>query len=326
MKKHLVVLSVLLLSASIHADDAMSHRPDGHAPIGVMGDHIHHKKEIMLSYRYMSMSMAGSRAGRDERTTAQVLESYMMAPVEMSMGMHMVGGMYAPSDDITLMAMVPVVSKEMDMQKRDLSTVTRKSSGIGDIKIGGLYRLMARQSDSILLNTAVSIPVGSIDEKDGQPNRLPYPMQLGSGTFDLNLGATYLKHLGLFSGGAQASGLFRLGENSNGYALGNVYSGSAWIAKVLTPSFSASLRSKATLWSDVQGADATLNPMMTPGAETDRGGKRLDISLGTNYMVQSGSLKGHRLAVEVGTPVFQSFDSVQLDTEWWLTLGWQYKL
>lgn len=38
-------------------------RPDSHGPIGVMGDHTHEAGEIMLSYRWMYMSMGGHRAG-----------------------------------------------------------------------------------------------------------------------------------------------------------------------------------------------------------------------------------------------------------------------
>ena len=34
-------------------------RPDGHAPISVMGDHMHEMGEWMVSYRYMSMEMEG---------------------------------------------------------------------------------------------------------------------------------------------------------------------------------------------------------------------------------------------------------------------------
>ena len=32
-------------------------RPDSHAPIGVMGDHLHHKGGLMVSLRYMDMMM-----------------------------------------------------------------------------------------------------------------------------------------------------------------------------------------------------------------------------------------------------------------------------
>src|SRR6056297_729110 len=40
-------------------------RADGHAPIGVMGDHRHKTGEVMLSYRYMFMDMRGNRTGDD---------------------------------------------------------------------------------------------------------------------------------------------------------------------------------------------------------------------------------------------------------------------
>ena len=35
-------------------------RPDGHAPISVMGDHMHAMGEWMVSYRYMTMDMEGT--------------------------------------------------------------------------------------------------------------------------------------------------------------------------------------------------------------------------------------------------------------------------
>ncbi|MEQ8937882.1 MAG: hypothetical protein RLT30_04205, partial [Gammaproteobacteria bacterium] len=41
---------------------------DSHAPIGVMGDHMHSKGEWMLSYRYMYMEMAGNRIGENSVT------------------------------------------------------------------------------------------------------------------------------------------------------------------------------------------------------------------------------------------------------------------
>jgi hypothetical protein len=41
-------------------------RPDSHAPIGVMGEHIHSEGEIMVSYRYMLMEMDGSLVGTDD--------------------------------------------------------------------------------------------------------------------------------------------------------------------------------------------------------------------------------------------------------------------
>ena len=66
-------------------------RPDGHAPITVMGDHMHAKGEWMLSYRNMTMDMEGMLKGSD--TIAATSAGYgmmgMMLPKEMRMDMHM---------------------------------------------------------------------------------------------------------------------------------------------------------------------------------------------------------------------------------------------
>ncbi len=50
-----------------------SGRPDGHAPIGVMGDHTHGGGEVMLSYRFMDMRIQGNRDGTDEVSPEQVV-------------------------------------------------------------------------------------------------------------------------------------------------------------------------------------------------------------------------------------------------------------
>ena len=52
-----------ILPQMIYAQEAINehhhakNRPDAHAPIGVMLDHMHKKGEWMVSYRYMTMSM-----------------------------------------------------------------------------------------------------------------------------------------------------------------------------------------------------------------------------------------------------------------------------
>ena len=64
MKKKLFpILGILLLVSTPNlAQDNLwnSSRPDGHAPISVMGDHLHKKGEFMLSYRFMQMRMEGN--------------------------------------------------------------------------------------------------------------------------------------------------------------------------------------------------------------------------------------------------------------------------
>ena len=86
------------------------------APIGVMGDHMHKEGEWMFSYRLMYMNMEDARSGTDNLSAQDVFDmGYSMSPAEMQMEMHMLGTMYAPSDDVTLMLMANYVRKDMEM-------------------------------------------------------------------------------------------------------------------------------------------------------------------------------------------------------------------
>ena len=53
--RHRFTACAVMLVACATANAGL--RPDNHAPITVMGDHIHEKGELMFSYRYMHMSM-----------------------------------------------------------------------------------------------------------------------------------------------------------------------------------------------------------------------------------------------------------------------------
>ena len=342
-----VIAALLLFFAlPLHAQPWTSQRPDGHAPIGVMGDHTHGAGEVMLSYRYMLMPMEGSLIGTDaiadEAIVSPTGENFLVTPIRMPMQMHMLGAMVAPTNDLTLMLMVPFVFNEMDHITRmsvqnspGAVAFTTESGGLGDVKLTALYTLARPEHLRIHANLGVSLPTGSIDEQDvtpmsgGNEVRLPYPMQIGSGTFDLLPGVTYLGQRAAWSWGAQASAVVRLGENDNGYRFGNVYGGTLWGAYKLTPMFSASLRAEAKTWGDVDGADPAyamaVNGRVVPTVFADlRGGTRVDAAVGVNFFVPSGSLHNFRIGVEGMLPVYQDLDGPQLEVKPMLEVGVQY--
>ncbi|MGE0352194.1 MAG: transporter [Gemmatimonadales bacterium] len=323
--------SLLLLWTPAAAQQWTSARPDGHAPIGVMADHTHEKNEMMLSYRYMRMSMDGLRTGTDALTAGDVLATYPVTPVKMPMQMHMFGVMYAPADRVTLMAMVPFVKKDMDHVTGMGGKFTTSSSGLGDISAQAMIVLFNRNRQRVHLTAGVSLPTGSIDEMDQTPAsmgndvQLPYPMQSGSGTFDLLPGLTYLGQTDSYSWGAQGSGVIRLGDNDRDYHLGNALAGTVWGARRWSQWVSTSLRLAGRTWGEIKGADAALNPMMVPTADpANQGGNRIDALAGINFEVARGGLKGQRLAIEFGVPVYRSVNGIQLESDWVLTAGWQY--
>lgn len=316
----------LLLASTAGASDTSG--PDDHAPIGVMGDHMHHAGEVMLSYRYSRMRMDGNRTRTRNRSVSDVLADFPITPVDMDMQMHMIGAMWAPWEWLTTMAMLPIVSLSMDHENRLGQRFETNATGLGDVKLSGLVKLFARDGHKAHLNLGLSFPTGSIDESDtvltpmgAMRLQLPYPMQLGSGSLDVMPGATYLGKAEGLSWGAQAMGTIRTYKNSNRYKLGDRVDLTAWLAKPWTPWLSTSLRTQWSYWGNVRGADPDLNPNAVPTADPDRrAGWRLDFLPGIN-LIHPGT--GHRLAIEVGFPAAQWLDGPQLETDWRLVLGWQ---
>ena len=350
--KHTAYMAVLMAStafASAHAQDS-SAKHDDLAPAGVMGAHAHAEGEWMFSYRYNHMAMDGNRSGTSDVPTSQVLNDFMVAPTDMRMEMHMFGAMYGWSDRLTLMAMAPYIDKTMRHVNRMGVQFTTKSRGIGDVKAGGIYNLLGTNSrgehgahaghhggehaghhadESLFLNLGLSLPTGSIEKRDATPlgasQKLPYVMQLGSGTVDPYVGLTYIRTIGdAWQWGAQANATMRFGSNDEGYRLGNEAGANLWASKRVSPFASVSLRLEGKSWGDISGVDGDLNPMMVPTARTDlRGGERVDALVGVNLYQPEGELEGHRLAAEFGAPLYQDLDGPQLETDYRFTLGWQ---
>lgn len=157
------------VSGEEHVVHWSSSRPDGHAPLGVMGDHAHEAGEWMFSNRFMFMEMDGNRDGTSGVSDSEVLSQFPVTPTSMSMEMHMIGVMHAPTDRLTLMAMLPFLRLAMDHKTRAGARFTTRSDGPGDFKLSGLVTLARWENQSLLLNAGMSLPTGSIDEDDDTP-------------------------------------------------------------------------------------------------------------------------------------------------------------
>ena len=323
----ITLISTLIFSSlSAHEGPWTSARPDGHAPISVQGDHMHEMGEWMVSYRYMSMEMEGLLKGSNTLAPTMMATGFMpnMLPTEMTMDMHMFGTMYAISNKWTLMGMLNYLDNEMSMPMGKMD-----SSGLGDIKIAGLYDLAQWDSGRRMhLKLGLNLPTGSIDEKHNG-NILGYGMQLGSGTYDFEPAITYLAQTENYSYGAQLGGILRIGENDQDYTLGNRFEAALWGARKITDSLSASAKFDYSSQSEIDGSDSRLDTrnmmMASPGFQTGSQGRDITtFGLGLNYYFQNNGLSGHRLAAEWETPIDQKVNGVQLELDSVWTLGWQY--
>lgn len=359
-KKNICV-ALLLFNINIYADDNQSNiginlengklkavHADEHAAIGVMCDHMHKKDGWMVSYRFKHMNMEGNRIGTDEVSPEFIVTNVAnrfsppatlrVVPTKMTMDMHMLGAMYAPTDWLTLMFMGMYMEKSMDhitfqgaTGTTRRGTFTTTSSGIGDTKIFGMFPIAENSVHKIHISTGISLPTGDTDKRDtiltpaGANNNvvLPYSMQMGSGTFDLLPGLTYIRKIDKLSWGAQYMGTFRIGDHK-GYSLGNLHEITSWLSYQPQPSLSLSTRIAYKHEDKIDGIDERISlPVQT--ADPDKyGGDTINLHLGVNLAGQAGILRGHRLALEAGIPLYRDLNGPQMETDYVVTIGWQF--
>ena len=395
-KKAWVVLSVLLFCGNTVAvfangnrtaseekstDKVISTRPDSYTPLGVMGDQAHSAGEMMFSYRSIEMAMDGLQDG-NAIPIEDALDDYLMVPIRMRMRTHMFGAMYAPHDRITLMAMMSHRTNFIQMQGAHLHSPggdgpvghhhiigdpSATIAGFGDIKLAALIPLLNASNADLRLNAGVSIPTGSIISRRGAYNSssgvtgLHYPMQVGSGSFELRPGLTFAATHGAWSYGAQARGAIRLNKNKRDYRLAPTIGSTLWSARRFNDYLSISLRGAFENWGNVTTFTSEeemkshdryaaligttrsdyISPTMDPNLQ---GGRRGSVSAGVNFIFPDkpgGILAGQRFTFEFQMPVYQNLDGPEmaLDSttfsdwrnfmllhyiDWTIVAGWQY--
>jgi hypothetical protein len=294
----------------------------------------------MVGYQFTHEKMDGSLVGTDDISVSQILQQFPNAPTDMTMDMHMWMVMYAPTESLTLSAMIPYIRKEMNNVSVDGSRFVMRANGVGDLELRPAYLIFetADKRHQLLLNGGIGLPTGSIDEEmDGF--RVDYCMQPGSGTVSLLPGLIYLGQTTAWSWGADFKATVRLGRNDHNYRFGNRYESRAWVMRQLTSWLTISTGLNGALWENIEGADPELDPMMAQTTDPNlQGGKRLDASFGLTFCppmpccqsplccstAQTKFLDGQQLFVEGRLPIIQSLDGPQLQNGWSINIAWQW--
>jgi hypothetical protein len=301
-----------------------------------MADHTHNAGEWMFSYRYMRMHMEDLYDGDSKVSPSN--SGYTVVPTEMDMDMHMFGMMYAPTNELTLMVMTNYIKNTMDMEvtrgPMAGQTPSMESEGWGDSSIGGLYKFYDANNKRAHVGLSLSLPTGSTDESFDSPfgkANQPFPMQLGTGTYDFLPSLTYLDQPNdIWSWGAQVKGRIHLGDNDEGFSYGDSISATSWAAANVLEWASVSFRLAATSWGSIDGdtdnsvndlAPAMVQPFSSPADPDNHGGTRIDAGIGLNLWHPT---TGFRVATEFLVPVYQKLNGPQLGQDWTLTLGTQY--
>ncbi|MBX2833886.1 MAG: transporter [Micavibrio sp.] len=359
MKFTIILGAFLCASTSVMAQDHSSHTHTGShhihgesasAPITVMGDHTHRKGEWMLSYRPMFMHMDGNRDGTKNLNPLDISGDYpnvtgvgpttlRIVPLKMDMQMHMLGAMYAPTDQITLMLMGNYIKKEMDhityaMMNSDMEIgrFTTKTSGWGDTKLAALYKFYESSNQNFVVKAGLNLPTGSIKERGTILNpmgatqniRLPYAMQLGSGTYDLEPALTYNGNNERLSWGVQYAAKIRLGENSQDYALGNKHSLNIWSGYRWNDWLANTLRISGEIEGDIRGQDSQISGPVQTANPDNYGGKNIEIGIGFE-LNGSGILRNQSIAGEFSAPFYQNLNGPHMERDYALSVGYKVR-
>lgn len=329
------VLSILVAPCLLLGARAQgSALPEVHPPIGVFGSTIHTRGDVMLSYRFNRSDYEGLMEGTRDITAAEVPGEYDVIPTALRVTTHYFEAMWAPVEEFTIVVTLPFYEKSLDWQPREGvagNAQTTTVNGFGDISLNFLYRVFDDEGGRLHLNLGLGFPSGSTSESAVTPTsgdrleRLPYVMQLGSGTIDLKPGVTYNGYWRGMNWGAQILGVLHAGTNSENYTKGNEYSITGWAGRKWARWFGTAFRLAWQQAFNPEGFDdrmwTTASPLANPELQAFR---RLDALFGFDFYVTGGRFQGVRLSVEAGLPAYQSVDGPQLRNRWSLTAGIQY--
>tara|TARA_Y100000389_G_scaffold204706_1_gene259075 strand:- start:14324 stop:15370 length:1047 start_codon:yes stop_codon:yes gene_type:complete len=338
---------LLFFTCSVIADSDTKSRAIDHAPIGVSADHYHKKNESMISIRHGYMKMSENIFNGSNISSNDILmmpnplgnmpANLSVVPTDMSMQMSMIGGMYAPSDKITLMIMGMFVSKSMNlnsyqaMMNRDLlGDFNSSSKGISDVSIGALIRLREDESSRLHADISLQKSIGNNKEKgivltpmnSSVEMTLPYGMQLGDKSLRIGLGLTHLKKINQkFRWGNQVRTKFILSKDNWNY--GNQTELNSWFQYEMNQMFSVSTRLKWIQQNKISGSDSNISAPVQTANPKNYGGKELLIGFGANYLTHLLPGKKDRLGFEVLIPINQQKNNLQMKSSYQIIVGYQ---
>ncbi|MBK8739959.1 MAG: hypothetical protein IPM02_10625 [Betaproteobacteria bacterium] len=343
--------------ANTHASHGGHATGGGAAPAGVMFGHVlTGAGDFMVGYRYMYSRQAGSVLRRSRplddaqlRINACDAMGCLAVPVAMSMHMHMLDLMVAPTDWLTLMFMPQFVDMNMSMrgllnqaEQGALAPEMRAlyqhhtlhghtSGGIGDTGIYTAFKLFDAPGRQIHATVGFTAPTGNVGLKLRDTHQVDagydhYGMQLGSGTWDLNPSITYAGEAHGWSWGAQVSALVRLQKrNRSGYALGDNLQATLWAACGPPGGLSASVRAvharHGAIRGEFEGTHYKLSPV---DYARNYGGRYSDFGVGISYRPPTGAFAGNHFGLEWLQPVKQDHNGDQLERRGVLNASWQY--
>ncbi len=357
-----IALAATAALDSLSAQDATSYddtdqitvdAPLLHPAAGMMNEHMHNGREVMIGLRLERSHHSGATQSGTETIadSAIVAAGYTARAQSMDMDMAMLDLMYAPNDKLTLMVMPMYMKHTMTMVGIDPASMdpmdtgstggmagmdhtghmtlgyrmthTHETKGFGDTLVSASWRLARSRRFGAHATLGVWVPTGSIEKTNPDGTFVHYGMQPGSGTWDIEPSLTIHGRDGALGWGAQGAYRWRTSsENASGFAFGDVARATAWASYLLTPSLGTTARLEWRHEGQVLGHyNAGHNHAAPPDRQANYGGDTLSAGLGLNWALPMGGAKPPQLGAEVALPVMQDLNGIQLPQTWRLSIS-----
>ena len=339
--RSLQILFLLVFSISVFGSQAI-----GHAPIGVMADHMHKKGESMISLRISYMKMKGNALDGNSISDGEILDidnphsnspaKLSVVPIEMSMKMLMLGGMYAPSDDVTLMFMTMFKDKSMNlntyhaMMRNNIGSFNSSSSDLSDLSFSALVNISEQDKSRWHAEIGLNFSVGDKHEKGkvltpmntNIEMLLPYGMQSGDDSVALVVGFTNLYTLANEHTFGNQVRFFK-NISSKEWHYGNKTYLDSWYQYSVGKNFSISSRLRLNHQQDISGFDSNIKAPVQTSITSNYGGFSAELGLGFNFLTQIFPGSEDRLALELISPVMSKKNGLQMKDTIQIVFGFQ---
>ena len=287
-----------------------------------------------LQYAYRSLKVGGyqhgtNRLGLDDVSfspgSPRTASNYPVVPTEITQKIHAFSTGYRFSESFSVSVSVPMIEQHTDHLSivPGFSEFKISTDGIGDIALNGSYILPSSGSQIYSVNVGVSLPTGSIDEVGDTPRngpgtfeRLPYTMQLGSGTYDLLLSTNFSNSGQVIDYGGSLNSTIRQGTNDNDYRLGNNFGLRGWARYRWNQRFQPGIAVSFRHTDDIQGMDLGLTvpgPFPFPASITDPdnfGGRKAKVGLNARICAQESC--NLNFLFEINKPFYQDLNGIQV--------------
>ncbi|MEZ5680447.1 MAG: hypothetical protein R3E14_04035 [Erythrobacter sp.] len=318
-----------------------------HPAAGLMNEHTHDGGEFMIGLRYTRSHHAGTnQSGTDTIADADILAAgYTVRAREMTMDMVMLDLMYAPNDKLTLMVMPHWMRHEMTMVGIDPTntgmamgmngivhahhglplgeTMTHSTQGMGDTLVSASYRLVNTPGFKAHATLGVWAPTGKVDRKNDDGTFVHYMMQSGSGTWDIEPSVTVAGRTGPLGWGVQASYRWRTeSENESGFAFGDKATATGWISYLVENDLSLTSRLSWEHEGQILGHYNAAHKHSSPSDRQENyGGDQLFAGIGANLALPVSGRDRPQIGVEIGLPLYQDLNGIQLAEDWRASLS-----